>query len=114
MKNWIGAAAVVFAVGPAFAADVATCTLSADKKTVAYFESARGRSFIRSTLRRSRVVEQLVESWLAAHPGHPGIPHLEDDAPSGVGSSLAEGNAAITATDRSSVVEAHASPIAAG
>ena len=87
---------------------------SADKKTVAYFESARGRSFIRSTLRRSRVVEQLVESWLAAHPGHPGIPHLEDDAPSGVGSSLAEGNAAITATDRSSVVEAHASPIAAG
>ena len=34
MKNWIGAAAVVFAVGPAFAADVATCTLSADKKTV--------------------------------------------------------------------------------
>jgi hypothetical protein len=33
MKNWIGAAAV-FAVTPAFAADVATCTLGADKRTV--------------------------------------------------------------------------------
>ena len=34
MKNWIGAAAVLFAVGPAVAAEVATCTLGADKKTV--------------------------------------------------------------------------------
>ena len=70
-----------------------------DKKTVTYFESARGRSFIRSTLRRSRVVEQLVDAWLAAHPEHPPIPHLEDDAPGGVSSSVAEANAAIGATD---------------
>jgi hypothetical protein len=34
MKRWIGAAAVLLAAGPAMAADVATCTLSADKKTV--------------------------------------------------------------------------------
>ena len=34
MKTWFGAAAVVLAAFPAFAADVATCTLSADKKTV--------------------------------------------------------------------------------
>ena len=34
MKNWIGAAAMLIAAGPAVAADVATCTLSADKKTV--------------------------------------------------------------------------------
>ncbi len=33
MKKWFGAAALLVA-GPAFAADVATCTLSADKKTV--------------------------------------------------------------------------------
>jgi len=70
-----------------------------DRKTVAYFESARGRGFIRSTLRRSRVVEQLVDTWLAAHPEHPPIPHLEDDAPGGVASSAAEANAAIDATD---------------
>ena len=95
-----------------------------DKKTVAYFESARGRSFIRSTLRRSRVVEQLVDAWLAAHPEHPPIPHLEDDAPGGVSSSAAEANAAIGATDpgealdadatESTAESATASPAAAG
>ncbi len=34
MKFWFGAVAALVAAGPAFAADVATCTLSADKKTV--------------------------------------------------------------------------------
>ena len=34
MKRWIGAAALFVIAGPVFAADVATCTLSADKKTV--------------------------------------------------------------------------------
>ena len=34
MKHCIGAAAVLLAAGPAVAADVATCSLSADKKTV--------------------------------------------------------------------------------
>ena len=34
MKMWFGVAAALVAAGPAFAADVATCTLSADKKTV--------------------------------------------------------------------------------
>ena len=48
---------------------------------MAYFESERGRSFIRSTLRRSRLVEKLVDEWLAAHPDHPALPHLEDDEP---------------------------------
>jgi trigger factor len=52
-----------------------------DKKTTAYFESERGRSFIRSTLRRSRLVEKLVDEWLAANPEHPPLPHLEDDEP---------------------------------
>jgi trigger factor len=52
-----------------------------DRKTMAYFGSERGRSFIRSTLRRSRLVEKLVDEWLAAHPEHPALPHLEDDEP---------------------------------
>ena len=34
MKHWIGAAAALLAAAPAFAAEVATCTLGADKKTV--------------------------------------------------------------------------------
>ncbi|HEX5590313.1 MAG TPA: trigger factor, partial [Candidatus Limnocylindrales bacterium] len=84
-----------------------------ERKTVAYFESARGRGFIRSTLRRSRVVEQLVEAWLAAHPDHPPIPHLEDDAPSGVSSASAEASAAIDATDPGEVLETDASAAAA-
>ncbi|HYL41444.1 MAG TPA: trigger factor [Candidatus Binatus sp.] len=49
-----------------------------DRRTVSYFDSERGRSFIRSTLRRSRVVEKLIDEWLAAHPDQPAIPHLED------------------------------------
>ena len=39
-----------------------------DQRLISYFESERGRSFIRSTLRRSRVVERLIDEWLAAHP----------------------------------------------
>jgi trigger factor len=70
-----------------------------DAKTIAYFESERGRNFIRSTLRRTRVVEQLVERWLVAHPEHPALPHLEDDAPSAVAASTAEASASIDATD---------------
>jgi trigger factor len=50
-----------------------------DRRTMAYFESERGRSFIKSSLRRSRLVEKLVDEWLAAHPDHPRLPHLEDD-----------------------------------
>ena len=45
-----------------------------DPKTIRYFESERGRNFIRSTLRRTRLVETLVDRWLAAHPEHPALP----------------------------------------
>ncbi|HSL98091.1 MAG TPA: trigger factor [Candidatus Deferrimicrobiaceae bacterium] len=55
-----------------------------DRKTVAYFESERGRGFIRSTLRRSRVVEKLIDEWLSAHPEHGPLPHIEDDEPAGL------------------------------
>ena len=83
-----------------------------DKKTLAYFESARGRSFIRSTLRRSRVVEQLVDAWLASHPAHPALPHLEDGP--GMDTSSAEANASLDATHPGSVIETEPTPAAAG
>jgi trigger factor len=70
-----------------------------DPKTLRYFESDRGRNFIRSTLRRTRLVEVLVDRWLVAHPEHPALPHLEDDAPSAVDAPQAEANASIDATD---------------
>ncbi|MGA3056772.1 MAG: trigger factor [Candidatus Limnocylindrales bacterium] len=49
-----------------------------DPGLIRYFESERGRSYVRSTIRRSRTVEQLVDEWLAAHPESPRLPHLED------------------------------------
>jgi trigger factor len=70
-----------------------------DPKTVRYFESERGRNFIRSTLRRTQLVESLVNRWLAAHPEHPALPHLEDDAPSGLDTPQAAASASIDATD---------------
>jgi trigger factor len=49
-----------------------------DPKLVRYYESERGRNFIQTTLRRTRVVEKLVDDWLAAHPDHPKLPHADD------------------------------------
>jgi hypothetical protein len=73
-------------------------------RLVGYFESDRGRDFIRSTLRRSRLVEQLVDEWLAAHPEHPALPHAEDAAPSPVDQPSVEAAAAIGATDPGTVL----------
>jgi trigger factor len=77
-----------------------------DPKTVRYFESERGQNFIRSTLRRTRLVETLVDRWLVAHPEHQALPHLEDDAPTGIDSTQAEANASIDATDPGAIPDA--------
>ena len=77
-----------------------------DQKTVRYFESERGRNFIRSTLRRTKVVESLVDRWLAEHPEHPALPHMEDDAPSALDAPQAEASAAIDATDPGAIPDA--------
>ena len=70
----------------------------------------RGRNYIRSTLRRSRVVEHLVDDWLAAHPEHPAIPHVEDGPADSVDEDPARSIAAMDATDPGSIIE----PAAAG
>lgn len=80
---------------------------SGDAKTIAYFDSPRGRTFIRSTLRRTRTVEALIDAWLEAHPDHPGLPHLEDDQRPAVAD--ARSVAAIEATDATIGVEAEPS-----
>jgi trigger factor len=67
-----------------------------DARLVSYFESDRGRSFIRSTLRRSRVVERLIDEWLAAHPDHPALPHHEDAEAAAVVDSQAQADAAVS------------------
>jgi trigger factor len=71
-------------------------------RLIGYFESERGRNFIRSTLRRSRVVEHLVDAWLADHPDHPALPHIEDDA-TGTVEAVAE---SATSAERPDQVEA--------
>jgi FKBP-type peptidyl-prolyl cis-trans isomerase (trigger factor) len=75
-----------------------------DAKLVTYFESERGRAFIRSTLRRSRVIEVIIDRWLAAHPEHPPLPHLEDGPASAVSNEQAQANASIGATDPGTVI----------
>ncbi len=64
---------------------------------LAYFDSARGRAYIRSTLRRSRVVEQLIEEWLAAHPDHVPLPHVEDVPPTPIEGGETAADASIAA-----------------
>lgn len=76
-----------------------------DQRLLAYFDSERGRSFVRSTLRRTRVVEGLIDAWLAAHPGHQPLPHLEDMPPSALDNEQAQANASIGATDPGSIGE---------
>jgi trigger factor len=76
-----------------------------DAKLIKYFESERGRNYIRSTLRRSRVVERLVDDWLAAHPEHPAIPHVEDGPTDGVDDDQARSVAGLDATDPGSIIE---------
>jgi FKBP-type peptidyl-prolyl cis-trans isomerase (trigger factor) len=51
-----------------------------EPRVLRQFESDRGRNFIRSSLRRTRLVEKFVDEWLAAHPDHPALPHVEDAA----------------------------------
>jgi trigger factor len=58
-----------------------------------YLRSPRGRAYVRSTLRRSKTVETLVDRWLEAHPEAPQVRHLHgDDAAPGGGALSAEGH----------------------
>ena len=78
-----------------------------NKKLLGYFDSERGRNFIRSTLRRSRTVEGIVDAWLVDHPDHPALPHADDDDQrSVVHSAAAESSAAVAVTDPGSISEA--------
>ncbi len=70
-----------------------------DERLTEYFASERGRAFIRSTLRRSRVIERIVDAWLADHPEHPPLPHLEDQPGGGASMDAAAGSDAAAGHD---------------
>jgi trigger factor len=76
-----------------------------DARLQEYFGTDRGRAYIRSTLRRSRVVEGLIDEWLTDHPDHPALPHLEDAEASAVEGEQATANAAVDATDPGSILD---------
>lgn len=46
-------------------------------RLVEYLQSDRGRSYIRSQLRRSQTVEALIDGWIAKHPEFSHIQHAE-------------------------------------
>jgi hypothetical protein len=68
-----------------------------------YFESERGRNYIKSTLRRSRTVERLVDEWLTAHPEAPRLVHLEETEGSTVDSEAGKTAAQLGVTDPGSL-----------
>lgn len=69
-----------------------------------YFESERGRNYIKSTIRRSRTVEQLVDEWLEAHPDSPRLPHLEEsEESSATTGAAAVASASVGVTDPGSL-----------
>jgi trigger factor len=77
-----------------------------DQRLLRYIGSERGRNFVRSSLRRSTLVEKLVDDWLAAHPDHPALPHADADEPSMVAG--AESAAAVGVTDPGSILTSDA------
>ena len=66
-------------------AEVAEARLryASNPRLAEYVGSERARASLRSSLRRSIVVERIIDGWLAAHPDHPPLPHIEDAAPDG-------------------------------
>jgi len=76
--------------------EAARTSYANDRDMVQYFDSERGRSYIRTTFRRSRTVEQLVDEWLATHPDAPRLRHRQaTSASSPVGDRSAEAAAPI-------------------
>ncbi len=51
---------------------------ASNPRLVEYVGSERARASIRSSLRRSLVIEKIIDDWLVAHPDHPALPHVED------------------------------------
>jgi trigger factor len=52
---------------------------AANPRLVSYLESARGRAYTRSLLRRSKTVETLIDRWIEQHPEFENVQHLHDD-----------------------------------
>lgn len=54
-----------------------------NQRLVSYLESARGRAYTRSLLRRSKTVETLIDRWIEQNPEFKNVQHLHDDEGTG-------------------------------
>lgn len=50
-----------------------------NQRLLAYLESARGRAYTRSLLRRSQTVETLIDRWIEQHPEFSEVQHVHTD-----------------------------------
>ena len=71
----------------------------ANRSVADYLDTDRGRSYVRSQLRRSAVVEMIVDRWIEAHPEFAAVQHQhqqhthhEDEAPSLVDEVIGDGD----------------------
>jgi trigger factor len=49
-----------------------------DRRLAEFLSSARGRDYVRNTLRRSQVVEAIIDRWIEGHPAFAEVRHIED------------------------------------
>jgi len=49
-----------------------------DRRLAEFLGTARGRDYVRNTLRRSQVVEGIIDRWIEAHPAFMNVRHVED------------------------------------
>jgi trigger factor len=61
-----------------------------NRAVLGYLDSERGRSYIRSQLRRSNVVEALVDRWIETHPEFANVQHQHQAASSAAPASLVD------------------------
>ncbi|MBA3851122.1 MAG: trigger factor [Chloroflexi bacterium] len=69
-------------------------------RLVEYLESERGRSYLRSQLRRTQVVEGLIDRYIVQHPEFSDVRHAEDiEAEEAAAAATAAALAAVVATE---------------
>jgi trigger factor len=49
-----------------------------DRRLAEFLGTPRGRDYVRNTLRRSQVVEGVIDRWIEAHPAFSEVRHVED------------------------------------
>jgi len=70
-----------------------------NQRLVSYLESARGRAYTRSLLRRSKTVETLIDRWIDQNPEFKNVQHLHEDE--GGGAAAGNSPAATAAAGKS-------------